>query len=458
MHEESNQTNLSPLKKVIDGLASLELTIISIVLLVLLVLAGAWIPQESTVDQAALLAKYGTDGMAMLKNSGLLNVYASTPFLAAVGLLFVNLMACTVARMAPRIRRRLRQQDFYDSETIASFKEVLNSDLPLSTSEASSFLHTKMRDLGYHVCQRDNQFIFEKGRSGWLAAPITHLGLFVLLAGVAITATTSYSGRFTLMEGEATTLSEHIEKKPLFGTIPEINIKLLSTRREDNKDGSPKQWHSKLSMTSPAVATPAEPEISVNNPSTFNNVDFNQSDWKIAGVRVLLADNDINVPTEEMGHDSMGVVPISDKLMMVLALKDANAPLRVYFKHSQSNMPKLFTSLTKGETTKDCPLPVKYEGTILSSGIQFKSDPGLPVTYASFFILMIGAFFVAMPSQRIWGSISETACNRSQISIGFSGLKALNMMKRDLRQIERSAKELSNTSECERLEVGSLDS
>lgn len=79
MYEASNQSKASPGNRLIAALASLELTVAAIVLLVLFVLAGAWIPQKNSIDEAALMAKYGTDGLALLRGAGLLDIYRSPP-------------------------------------------------------------------------------------------------------------------------------------------------------------------------------------------------------------------------------------------------------------------------------------------------------------------------------------------------------------------------------------------
>lgn len=455
MSDSTARNKTGPFSKAISFLASLELTIIAIVLLVLFALAGAWIPQQDSVDQAELLKKYGTDGLAFLKYSGLTNVYQSIPFLSTVALLFVNLMACTLARMAPRIRMKLRNQDFFESCQISKFNENILINLALGQEEAHQVLKTQLQDLGYNVHRKYNKLIIEKGRFGWLAAPVTHLGLFILIVGVTITAVTSSSGRIDLLEGQDATLSAHMERKPLFGASPQLHVKLLSTRREDNKDGSPKQWYSSLAVLGKNGEPLAGSDLSVNNPWTYSDVDFSQSDWKVAGVKIILGGNELTLPVQEMGHDSMAVLPLSEDLLMVLALKDTASPLRLYFKHSESKMPRLFATLAKGETTKDCPVPVSYQGTILQSGMQFKKDPGLPVTYLAFFVLFLGAVFVATPAQRIWASVEETDSG-SQVVLGFNGLKTANLMRRDLRQLQRRLQPQTDQSN-KQLEVTGID-
>jgi len=152
----------------------------------------------------------------------------------------------------------------------------------------------------------------------------------------------------------------------------------------------------------------------------------------------------------------MGLIPISDNLLMVLALKDSTAPLRLYFKHSESNMPKLFDSLDKGQSSKECPIPFTYKNALLRSGITFKADPGLPVSYLAFFVLFIGAVFVASPSLRIWAA-AEPLDGSCSILIGFDGIKSAQNMRRDLRQIKRKFETSPKEEQAQKLEVTRLD-
>ena len=57
--------------------------------------------------------------------------------------------------------------------------------------------------------------------------------------------------------------------------------------------------------------------------------------------------SNIEVLLEEMGQDSMRVIPIYQYLMLIFALKDPVSKLRVYFKHVESNMPRFFAYLIK---------------------------------------------------------------------------------------------------------------
>lgn len=442
-------------QQILASLAGLKLTLALLVMLVFLAMAGAWIPQEDSAYNQTLLAKYGTEGSALLKNSGLLNVYQSPIFIACNALLFINLLACTTLRMSPRIRARLKKTDYISASEIELLNESQTFEFEGNTEEALSELNREMKALGYQSFQRGNQLIFEKGKWGWLAAPLTHLGLFILMIGVTISALYSYSGKLFLLEGQEGKISEGLDRKPILGKYRNLGVKLISTRKESNSDGSPKQWFSCLRVEDEGEKNSRSGEISVNNPWSYNDIDFCQSDWKIAGVQVRLGENDLEVPFEDMGHDCMGLIPISDNLLMVLALKDSDSPLRLYFKHSQSNMPKLFDSLKKGESSRECPIPFKYNNALLRSGITFKCDPGLPVTYASFFVLFLGAIFVASPSLRLWAA-AEALEKRSSIILGFNGIKAAQSMRRDLRHIERHFENIDEKTK--KTEVMKVDS
>ncbi|HEY9787896.1 MAG TPA: cytochrome c biogenesis protein ResB, partial [Candidatus Obscuribacterales bacterium] len=414
--------------------SSVELTVALIAFMVLLALAGAWIPQSGEVDRNELLARFGTEGLRLLEFFGLSDVYKSVPFTAAVLLLFINLAACTVLKMSPRIKSRLKKEDFKEGEEIRLLKENKTIQLECDAPKAIARLSETMRRLGYTSAARGRAIIFEKGKIGWLAAPVTHLGLFVLLAGALITAAFSYSGTIFLRAGQEQEIASQITRRPLLGSPQKLAVTLKSTKKESYKTGEPKQWTSIISVADKS-GNKSSGTISVNHPWSLNGVDFYQSDWRVAGVKLGIKGETIEVPLEDMGHERMGLIPLIPELMMIAMLKEESSDLALYLKHAEDTMPRLLAVLAEGQATRDFPVDIRYEGPIAQSGIEFKYDPGLPVTYSAFFLLMLGSFFVAMPSSRMWASLLDSSEKQTSIVLGFTGLKAASLMGRDLRRL-----------------------
>ncbi|MBZ0188815.1 MAG: cytochrome c biogenesis protein ResB, partial [Candidatus Obscuribacterales bacterium] len=376
-------------------LASLNLTFILLALLIFLSMAGAWIPQADTISQSELTERFGTDGKNLLAITGLGNVFHSPLFLTVVSLVFINLICCTALTMAPRIKNKLMSKDFKSPEEIEQLS--LTESFLSKRVESPTALKKVFQQRGFKVRLFNQALVAEKGRLGWLAAPLTHLGLFILLAGVIVSSLTGYSGILFLSPGESLKL-DHIQKtKPTLGAVPSWTVKLNSTYRDNYPNGKPKQWYSKLEIGDGKKVV-RKGEVSVNNPFLYDGVEFYQSDWKIEAVKLTLAGEEIRIPVQEMAGEYMGALPLIPQLLIIVSVENTGGPVKIYLKSDESQTPKLLTSLKSGGTHNLGRLSIKYDGIILKSGLQYKHDPGQPVVYTAFIFLFLGAIFVATPS------------------------------------------------------------
>ncbi len=376
--------------------------------LTLLTLCGAWIPQTSQTDPSELLERFGKDGLSILNFLGLTNVFYSPLYLVNVLLVFVNLAVCTATRMAPRIRARLQKADFLSGDEIACLP-FASCTFVKGAAEHSQLIHDKMRRQGFSVKTSGSKMIFEKGRIGWLAAPATHLGLFVLLAGILISAATGYNGSVDLTVGQTIDFPQAHSEKPRIGSLPHYRLTLDSSSRESYKSGEPKQWYSGLTLLDHGGRKIASGQTCVNSPFSAAGIDFYQSDWRLSSVKLTLDGNPLSIPLKSMGGDSMGVMPLAQDMLLIAVVHERESPVRLYLKLEETPMPRLFAQLNKGQTFQVSPLTIKYDGAAITSGIHYKYDPGLPIVYASFILLMAGAIFVSFPQYRIWADAEQTA-------------------------------------------------
>jgi cytochrome c biogenesis protein len=431
----------SLLQSGLSGLASLRLTCLVLVALIILSLAGAWIPQTDQTSLSEIQQRFGTDGLSLLQQTGLIDVFHSPLFLAAVAALFVNLIACTFTKMGPRIRKRLQGEDFLNTSEISQLRYVEKFYLPVSEIEAFESLREESEIRGYKTHRKNASLILCRGTIGWLAAPVTHLGLFVLLAGVLVTCLTSYGGTLYLTPGETVTFSSAARSRPITGSLPDWKINLVSTRKEDYPTGQPKQWFSRLRIENASGIKLNEDTVWVNHPLKFDGVYFYQSDWTIDSLTLVLAGEKYKITLNDMGGESMGVLPLLPDLLLIAAIGSPDDPVRLFLKHESSNQPRLFATLKPGEVHKMGKLKIAYDGVNLKTGLQFKYDPGQPVVYLAFALLLTGAIFVAIPSFRIWAEISQPDSALTSIAIGCSPTKLKGVLLKDFTQIVSCLKE-----------------
>ncbi|HNB21816.1 MAG TPA: cytochrome c biogenesis protein ResB [Candidatus Melainabacteria bacterium] len=419
-------------------LSSVRLTLVLIAILVVLSIVGACVPQISQ-GESRLLSDYSSNqSLSIVQALGFTDVFGSWPFLLCIAGLFVNLIACTIARMPERIRRRLNQDDHLASSQVAKLRQSVSFGLPCRTTGVLEYLHGYMEARGYKVSIRGNSAVFRKGKAGWLAAPLTHLGLVVLLLGVMISMLFSYSGVLYLKEGDIECISGSLEQKGPLAHVPELSVKLLSTKSESYAGGEPKQWFSTLAIANTAKQL-FSGSLSVNSPLTFDGIDFCQSDWKIAAIAFSVNSRYVKVPLSDMPHGRMGVLRLSDDLALICAY--AGGPhIRVYLKEQGATHPRFLANLAPGQKISNFPISILYEKELPQSGIKFKSDPGLWVTYTALLFFFLGSILVAVPDLKIWAAVDPGEGDASQCWLGFSGVKSARIMRDHLRRIEQAMK------------------
>lgn len=433
------------LKLLSDELASLNVTFILLALLIFLLGAGAWIPQSNTTSQTEMLQRFGTDGTKLLIDSGLHDVFHSTLFLTVVAFLFINLVACTLVTMAPRIRAKVQAKDFADQDQINDLKT--NYSFPLTNKCSAENLKEFLEKRGFQVRTNSNQLVAEKGRLGWLAAPVTHLGLFVLLGGVIFSSLTGYSGRIYLTPDSSVNIAKVQKKKPIIGSVEDVRVALKSTSRVDYKNGKPKQWFSELKFFQ-GDDLKKQATISVNNPTNYSQIEFFQSDWSISSVNLTLADQKVSIPLKEMGGDYMGVFPLLPELLLIVSVPDSKGPLKLYIKPDAAKKPKFLSKLKNGEEYNLGKLKIKYIDTTVRTGIEYKYDPGQYIVYFAFILFFVGAIFVATPAMKICVCISDDG---EKLIIGSPTTKFVNLVRVEILKLKDKI-DLGDSSEVAKVE------
>ncbi len=164
----------------IDLFSSLKLAIALLIVLALVSIFGTFVPQEQ--DPAVYVERYGADYFSLLKNLGLIDLYHSWGFRLLMGLITVNLLVCTLRRFRGVYRRTVSPVTERSPESIVSLK--INNVLP----EPSHFpvLERALRDKGYGVVKNGRFLYGGKGVIGIWGDMITHFSIILVIAGALV--------------------------------------------------------------------------------------------------------------------------------------------------------------------------------------------------------------------------------------------------------------------------------
>lgn len=376
-------------------------------LIALCVLAGAWCPQEAQVGISKVIEQFGEPGAVILQRMGIADIFHSPLFLCLIGLLTLNMIACSTRRVFSALRACTGRPHYLDEHEISKLPIGSRAELSCSGEQAIKHFADCLKKEGYKVEAESNRLKAEWAKTSLVASSVCHAGLLLLLAGITITSLTGFSGFKMAKPGSSFDFASSEHSKLWTGRLPRWSLRVDGTRKEDYTNGEPRQWYSKLSVIGENGTVLKQQEISVNNPLSYDGVDIYQSSWGLSGIKVSFDGRPTQLPLEPMGSTHLALMPVDSRTMLIFSLHAQGAPLRVFAKIPSWEDPKLLAEIPQGKSEMFGTLKVGYIEPVPVTGLQYKSDPGLPVTYLAFIVIICGAFLAAVPYRLVFATAAD---------------------------------------------------
>ncbi|MBX9692447.1 MAG: cytochrome c biogenesis protein ResB [Cyanobacteria bacterium] len=387
--------------------ASVKLTIILISALATTILAGAWCPQEAAVGREKVFETFPADMANFLISIGMSDVFHSPFFLFLIAMLTVNMVACSFQRVFPKIKTMKAKMPFLHGEQIMRMPYAKATRTAGPSTESLGRLAVELSRRRFKVDMVGERLTAEYGKYGRLAATVTHIGLLTLLLGVTITSWTGFSGFTPVRLGETMSFADSQHSKLWIGSLPKWNVEVRSTRRENHPTGEAKQWYSDLQVVGPHGEKLKRGEISVNNPLSYDGVDIYQSTWGLDQVRVSFNGHVKNLTLTPMGKRYAAMMPLDRDSIMIFSVMDQSSPLRLFAKRTDWQAPKPLGEIKPNHSVDLGGVKLKFIGVVPITGLQYKCDPGIPIVYPAFALIIIGVSMAMIPHRQVWASVSN---------------------------------------------------
>jgi cytochrome c biogenesis protein len=421
--------------------SSLKLFFVLISLTAVTILIGSWCPQESAVGRDKVFEQFGPDLGAKFIDWGLSDIFHTPFFLGLIGLLTVNLVCASCTRVFPKLKLLKQPMPALGAAEIEKMPVHFAIESKSDAATTLGAFAKRLRKAGYNVTVHGDKLTAHWGKIGRTAATITHIGLLTLLTGVTITSWTGFTGFQPVLLHESLSFDDSQHSKLWMGHLPKWKVHVDATRREDYESGDPKQWYSTLSVTDPSGKVLKTQEISVNNPLSYEGVDIYQSSWGLHGVQLSFNGHPQFLQLNQMGRVHAAVLPLDEKTVMLFSIRDMNQPIRVFAKIPEWEAPRLLTMLPKGQTVKLGSVNVRYDELIPATGLQYKSDPGLPITYLAFGFIITGVLMASIPYRQVWASVESGSDGGTRLTFGGMSKKAKSAFARSLGKTCKSMEE-----------------
>ncbi|KAL5053910.1 hypothetical protein RYX36_034592 [Vicia faba] len=322
------------------------------------------------------------------------HMYSAPIFLGMLALLGASLMACTYTTQLPLIKVSKRWSFMHSAEVIR--KQEFSESLPRASIQD---VGTILMGAGYEVFLKGPTLYAFRGLAGRLAPVGVHIALLLIMAGGTLSAAGSFKGSVNVPQGLNFVVGDVLGptgflSSPTDAFNTEIHVNKFSM--DYYESGEVSQFRTDLSLLNMDGKEVMRKTISVNDPLRYEGITIYQTDWSISTLQVL-KDNE--------GPFNLAMAPLKingDKKLYgtFLPVGDVNSPnvkgISMLARDLQSIVLYDKEGKFAGVRRPNSKLPINIDGSeivivdaIGSSGLDLKTDPGVPVVYAGFGALML---------------------------------------------------------------------
>jgi cytochrome c biogenesis protein len=438
-------------RQVLPVIADLRLAIVLLLAIALFSISGTVIEQGQSLDfykanYPEHPALFGFLTWKVLLTIGLDHVYRTWWFLSILILFGTSLTACTFTRQFPALKAA-RRWKFYE-EPRQFQKLALSAELDKSALTSLSPLLEKRR---YKVFQEGDTLYARKGIVGRIGPIIVHASMLLILVGAIWGAMTGFIAQEMVPSGSTFQVTNIVDAGPW--AAPQIpknwSVRVNRFWIDYTPEGGINQFYSDLSVLDNQKKEVDKQTIYVNKPLRYRGVTLYQTDWGIAAVQVQLNKSPIfQIPMARLNTNGTQRIwgtwiPTKPDLSAGVSLlaKDLQGTLLVYDVNGQ-----LVSTVRPGMATEVNGVTLKVVDVIGSTGLQIKADPGIPMVYTGFGLLMLGVIMSYVSHSQIWALQKDGRfyiggrTNRAQVAFEREVIDILERLSSPTLQIDVPAK------------------
>lgn len=427
-------------------LADLRLAILLLLAIALFSISGTVIEQGQSIqfyqdNYPEHPALFGFLTWKVILIIGLDHVYQTWWFLSLLILFGSSLTACTFTRQFPALKAA-RNWKFYEQPRQFE-KLALSAEL-----ESSSFnsLLPELQKRSYRIFQEGNSLYARKGIAGRIGPIVVHASMLIILAGSIWGGITGFVAQEMIPSGQTFQVKNIVEAGPLAAAqVPkDWGVKVNRFWIDYTPEGGIDQFYSDLSVVDKQGKEVDRQTIYVNKPLRHQGVTFYQTDWGISAVKFQFNNSPIfQMPMAQLDTNGKGRIwgtwiPTKPDLSEGVSLitKDLQGTLLIY-----DTTGKLISTARTGMIAEVNGVKLKILEVIGSTGLQIKADPGIPIVYAGFGLLMLGVIMSYISHSQIWALEKDGKLyiggrtNRAQVAFEREMIDVLQQLKTSSPQV-----------------------
>lgn len=389
-------------QKIFRILADLRFAIFILLLISVCSILGTIIEQDQSIETYKLNYPltnpvFGFLSWDVLLKFGLDHVYKTWWFLTLVLLFGVSLITCTFLQQVPSLKIAKRCQFL---RTTTQFNRLKISTL-LNKFSLNKIL-TRLKLSEYSIFQQKNIIYCYKGLIGKIAPIFVHFSMILILLGTIIGSLFGFKAQEIVPKTETFHIQNVLNKGQLT-KIPKLSARVNDFWITYNNQKTVSQFYSDISVLNNQGKEVKRTTSFVNSPLIYNGIYYYQTDWNLIGLRIGDFQNQIReYPLINMlGNQSkvwLTWIPTTQTLNdgLILIIDNLQGYCSIY------NDTGIFLGNIELNETLTFNKPLSLVEIISSTGLQIKTDPGIPIIYTGFFFLMLSSLISYITYSQVW--------------------------------------------------------
>lgn len=389
-------------QRVFRILADLRFAIAILLIIALFSIIGTVIEQNQSIETYKLNYPltnrvFGILSWDVILKFGLDHVYKTWWFISFVILFGVSLLTCTVLQQFPSLTISRRCQFFRTSQQF----QRLKTSTKLQKFNLQQLLF-KIKENQYCIFQQKNIIYCYKGLIGRIAPIIVHFSMILVLLGAVFGSLSGFMAQEIIPKTETFHIQNILNTGQLT-IIPKVSARVNDFWITYTKQNTVTQFYSNISILNRYGNEIEHKTIFVNSPARYQGINFYQTDWNLIGLRIKSLNSKIfQYPLVNLvkARDKIWLtwIPTNQNLKegVIILIDNLQGYCSVY------NELGIFLGNFELNETFSLNVPVTLIDIISSTGLQIKTDPGIPLIYIGFLFLMVSTLISYITYSQIW--------------------------------------------------------
>ena len=309
----------------------------------------------------------------------------------------MSLLSCTILQQFPALKVSRRCQFF----RIPKQFQRLKISAKLQTSKFHKLLF-RIKQTKYSVFHQKNIIYAYKGLVGRIAPIIVHFSMILILLGTLVGAVSGFKAQEIIPKTETFHIQNVLSNGQLT-LIPKVSTRVNDFWITYSNRNSVVQFYSDISILNKNGNELNHQTIFVNSPVQYKGINYYQTDWNLLGLRIQNQNSQIlQYPLVNLLNSKAKLwitwIPTDTTLKqgIILLIDNLEGYCSVYNEYG-----KFLGNLETNELFKEN-FPITLIDIVSSTGLQIKTDPGIPIIYMGFFFLILSTLISYITYSQIW--------------------------------------------------------